>query len=79
VQRGSENFTSHAKQAQPKDEYLELRRYGSQAHQRDPLVRRQFHQPSEAQPHCSVSPSFSQSSLHSGVFSDSFLGFSLSG
>jgi hypothetical protein len=50
------------------DEYLELRRYGSQAHQRDPLVRRQFHQPSGAQPHCSVSPSFSQSSLYSGVF-----------
>jgi len=50
------------------DEYLELRRYGSQAHQRDPLVRRQFHQPSGAQPHCSESPSFSRSSLYSGVF-----------
>ena len=53
-ERVSELRLDTESEKEEEDEYLELCGYGSQAHQREPLLRRQFHQPSRAQPNHSV-------------------------
>ena len=77
---------TESEKEEEEDEYLELCGYGSQAHQREPLLRRQFHQPSRAQPNHSVTTlQFSHSlSPFKSLLSDFFFvsiyefGFSLS-
>lgn len=51
----SESAYWEEKRREENDEHLELRGYCSQTHQRHPLLRRQFHQPSRPQSHYRVS------------------------
>ena len=57
------------------DEHMELCGYGSQAHQCEPLLRRQFHQPSRAQPNHSVTTLHFSHSLFKPLLSDLLLLF----
>ena len=69
----TEREKEEEEEEEEEDEHLELCGYGSQAHQREPLLRRQFHQPSRAQPNHSVTTLHFSHSLFKPLLSDLLL------
>ena len=73
--RHRERKKEEEEEEEEEDEHLELCGYGSQAHQREPLLRRQFHQPSRAQPNHSVTALHFSHSLFKPLLSGIFFFF----